>query len=126
DRGRVVKQVGAAGVNEPIVGGDGYDTPLLLKIAGVAAHDVYFTTHALFDSAQATPLQKEFIDAYRARFGAPPENSFAGLGYDAVNLLATAIARAGSAKQRAIPGALEATGGFSGVTGTITFAKGVH
>jgi branched-chain amino acid transport system substrate-binding protein len=126
DIGRLVKQLRDAGVDEPIFGGDGYDTPLLLEIAGAAANDVYFTTHALFDPAQATPLEKQFIEAYEERFGTPPESSFAGLGYDAVNLLAAAIELAGSAKQKAVPGALEATRGFPGVTGTMSFAPGVH
>jgi branched-chain amino acid transport system substrate-binding protein len=124
--GPLVKQLRKAGVDEPVFGGDGYDTPLLLQIAGAAANDVYFTTHALFDPAQASPLQKEFFAAYQARFGTPPESSFAGLGYDAVNLLAAAIEGAGSAKQKVIRGALEATQGFPGVTGTISFAPGVH
>ena len=106
--GSLVKQLREAGVDEPIVGGDGYDTPLLLEIAGAAANDVYFTTHTLFDRAQATPRQKRFIDAYQARFGTPPESSFAGLGYDAVNLLAAAIELAGSAKQKAMADAIEA------------------
>src|SRR5262249_39420496 len=67
-------------------------------------------------------LEKQFIDDYEARFGTPPESSFAGLGYDAVNLVAAAIERAGSAKQKAIPGALEATRAFPVVAGTISFA----
>jgi branched-chain amino acid transport system substrate-binding protein len=124
--GSLVKQLREAGVDQPIVGGDGYDTPLLLEIAGAAANDVYFTTHALFDPAQAMPLQKRFIDAYRARFGTAPESSFAGLGYDAVNLLAAAVESAGTAKQKAVADALEATRDFQGVTGTLGFAPGVH
>jgi len=126
DIGPLVRQLRDAGVDEPILGGDAYDTPLLVQIAGAAANDVHFTTHALFDPAQATPREKQFIDAYQARFGILPESSFAGLGYDAVNLLAGAIERAGSAKQKVVPGALEATRGFPVVTGTISFAPGVH
>lgn len=126
DIGTLVKQLRDAGVHEPVFGGDGYDTPLLVKVAGAAATDVYFATHARFDPAQATPLQKQFIAAYKARFGTPPESSFAGLGYDAVNLLAAAIKRRGSAMRNAVPVALEATRNFRGVTGTISFAPGVH
>jgi len=126
DIGGLVKQLRDAGIDEPIFGGDGYDTPLLLEIAGAAANDVYFTTHALFDPMQATPRQQQFIDAYQIRFGTGPESSFAGLGYDAVNLLAAAIERAGSAKQKVVPDALESTRGFPGVTGTIGFAPGDH
>jgi branched-chain amino acid transport system substrate-binding protein len=124
--GTLVKQLREAGIDEPVFGGDGYDTPLLLQIADDAANDVYFTTHALFDPTHATQRQKEFIDAYEKRFGTPPETAFAGLGYDAVKLLAAAIELDGSAKQKAIPGALEATQGFPGVTGDISFAPGVH
>jgi branched-chain amino acid transport system substrate-binding protein len=124
--GSLVKQLREAGVDLPIVGGDGYDTPLLLETAGAAANDVYFTTHTLFDRSQATAFQRRFIDDYEARFGKPPESSFAGLGYDAVNLLAAAIEFAGSAKQKAVAGALEMTQDFQGVTGILSFAPGVH
>ena len=124
--GTLVKQLRDAGIEKPVFGGDGYDTPLLLDIAGDSANDVYFTTHALFDPAQATPRQKAFIDAYEKRFGTPPESAFAGLGYDAISLLAAAIALVGSAKQKAIAGALEATQDFPGVTGDISFGTGVH
>ena len=53
DSGRLVKQLRDAGVDEPIVSGDGYDTPLLLQDAGAAAHDVYFTTHAFLNPERA-------------------------------------------------------------------------
>ena len=51
DIGRLVKQLREAGINQPIVGGDGYDTPLLLQVAGAAADNTYFTTHAFLDPA---------------------------------------------------------------------------
>jgi hypothetical protein len=54
------------------------------------------------------------------------QSAFAGLGYDAVNLLAAAIEIVGSAQQKAIPGALEATQDFAGVTGDISFAPAAH
>ena len=46
DIGLVVKQMRQAGLTQPIVGGDGYDTPLLLQVGGHAANNVYFSTHA--------------------------------------------------------------------------------
>ena len=46
DIGLVVKQMRQAGVTQPIVGGDGYDTPLLLSVGGEAANNVYYSTHA--------------------------------------------------------------------------------
>ena len=41
-------------------------------------------------------------------------------------LIAHAIERADSAKQKALADALEATAGFAGVTGSITFGPGAH
>jgi branched-chain amino acid transport system substrate-binding protein len=41
-------------------------------------------------------------------------------------LVADAIERAGSAKRKAVRTALEATDGFPGVTGSITFGPGLH
>ena len=51
--GTIVKQFRDAGVEKPIVGGDGYDTPLLVQIAGKGAENVYFSTHSLMDPTRA-------------------------------------------------------------------------
>jgi branched-chain amino acid transport system substrate-binding protein len=126
DIGRIVKQLREAGIDQPIVGGDGYDTPLLLEVAGAAADNTYFTTHALLDAQQGTPAVQQFIADYQHAYGAPPDTAFAALGYDAVMLIANAIERAGSAKQKAIAGGLEATEGFAGVTGSIGFGPLAH
>jgi len=126
DIGRLVEQMRKAGIDQPIFGGDGYDTPLLVETAGVAAHDTYFTTHAFLDPSQAPPVVQQFIADYETEYGVPPETAFAALAYDAVMLIASAIERADSAKQKDIAGALERTGDFPGVTGSISFAPGVH
>ncbi len=126
DIGRLVKQVREAGINVPIVGGDGYDTPLLLQVAGAAADNTYFTTHAFLDATQGTPAVRQFIADYTAEYGVAPDTTFAALAYDAVMLIAEAIERAGSAKQKVIADALEATDGFSGVTGSISLGPGAH
>ena len=106
------------------MGGDGYDTPLLVQVAGKGAENVYFTTHSLMDAKLGTDAVKKFIAAYQAEYKNPPENAFAGLGYDTVKLLADAIKRAGSADPKAIRTALQATKDLPGVTGTITFQAG--
>ncbi len=126
DIGRLVRQLRDAGIDRPIVGGDGYDTPLLLEQAGTAADEVYFTTHAFLDPETATPRQVQFITDYRAEYGVAPETAFAALGYDAVMLVADAIERTGSAKRKLIPAALEATDRFPAVTGAISFGPGLR
>jgi branched-chain amino acid transport system substrate-binding protein len=124
--GLVVQQVRGAGIGVPILGGDGYDTPLLVEIAGTAADDVYYTTHALLTADSPNPRVRRFVADYDARFGTPPESAFAGLGYDTVQLLADAIRRAGSDERAGLLASLAATDGFAGVTGTITYGAGAR
>lgn len=124
--GPVVKQLREAGLTGPVVGGDGYDTPDLVSVAGESANDVYFTTHALMDKDNGTDGIKKFIAAYNAEYGHDPENAFAALGYDSAYLLADAIKRAGSTDPKAIQAALLDTKDFPGITGSITFANGSH
>jgi len=124
DVGTIVKQFRDAGVDKPIFGGDGYDTPLLIQIAGKGAENVYFTTHSLMDPQLGTDAVKSFITAYQAEYKTPPENAFAGLGYDTVKLIADAIKRAGSSDPKAIRDALQSTKNLPGVTGAITYQPG--
>jgi branched-chain amino acid transport system substrate-binding protein len=124
DVGTIVKQFRDAGVKKPIMGGDGYDTPLLVQVGGAGAENVYFTTHSLMDASLGTDAVKAFIAAYQAEYKTPPENAFAGLGYDTVKLLADSIKRAGKADPKAIREALNATKDLPGVTGAITFQPG--
>src|SRR3954471_22197013 len=124
--GPIVKQFRDAGLTAPIVGGDGYDTPDLVKVAGPTTSKVYFTTHALMDTTAGTEGIKKFIAAYKTEYSNDPENAFAALGYDTVYLLADAIKRAGGTDSAAVKSAIEATKDFPGITGKITFAPGSH
>ena len=124
--GPVVKQFRDAGLTGPIVGGDGYDTPDILSVAGNAANGVWFSTHALMDAQGGTDGIKKFIAAYNKEYGHDPENAFAALGYDTMYLMADAIKRAGSTDAAAIKKALEETKNFPGITGSITFSASAH
>ena len=124
--GPLVKQMRDAGITSPIVGGDGYDTPDLVSVAGTASDNVLFSTHALMDTTNGTDAIKKFIAAYNAEFKHDPENAFAALGYDTVYLLVDAIKRAGSMDSKALKAAIEGTTNYPGITGAITFAPGSH
>ena len=124
--GTLVKQFRDAGLSGPIVGGDGYDTPDLVKTAGASTSNVFFTTHALMDATIGTDGIKKFITAYKTEFGNDPENAFAALGYDTVYLMVDAIKRAGGTDATAVKTALEATKDFKGITGAITFSTDSH
>jgi branched-chain amino acid transport system substrate-binding protein len=124
--GPVVKQMRDAGITGPIVGGDGYDTPDLVAVAGAAADHTYFTTHALMDPVNGTDGIKAFMTAYEAKFGHAAENAFAALGYDTVYLMADALGQATSLAGADIKAAIEATTGFPGITGSISFTPEAH
>jgi len=122
--GDVVASLRAAGVTEPVVGGDGLDTPDLLEGDPGPTDDVWFTTHAWLSDETGTAEAKAFIAAYRDAYGAAPADAFAALGYDAARLMLDVLRRARG------PGdifrALEQTQGFQGVTGTISFSPASH
>jgi len=122
--GDVVASLRAAGVTEPIVGGDGLDTPNLLVGDPGPTDDVWFTTHAWLSEQTGTPEVKEFIAAYREAYGNAPADAFAALGYDAARLILDVLGRARN--QAGIFNALENTEGFRGVTGTISFSSESH
>jgi branched-chain amino acid transport system substrate-binding protein len=122
EAGLTVKQIREAGLNIPIVSGDGFDTELVTTVPGpTMANDVYFSTHTYREDTRPEVLA--FIEAYKAEYGRDPENAFAALGFDAIGLIADAITRAGSAEPAAIKKALSETKGYKAVTGAITYSR---
>jgi branched-chain amino acid transport system substrate-binding protein len=63
-----------------------------------------------------------FVSEFEKRYGATP-NMFAAVAFDAINLMADAIERAGSTDKKALQEAMAATKDFPGVTGGITFTE---
>ncbi len=122
EAGLSVKQIREAGLNLPIVSGDGFDTELVTTVPGPKlANDVYFSTHTYREDNR--PEVVAFVKAYEKEYGHPPENAFAALGFDAVGLIADAIKRAGSTDGKAMRDALAATRGYKAVTGEISYTR---
>ena len=122
DDATFVRQAREAGVTIPIIGGDAFDNPDLVKNAGANnTVDVYFTTHMAMSTDN--PLVAKFIDAYKAEYGIPPENAFAGLGYDSVNLMVEAMNKASDLSSKAINDAIFTITTFAGVTGNADFSN---
>jgi len=122
DAGPLVRKLRAAGYRQPIMGGDSYDSPELIEAAVATGGGVYFTTHAAFGLAHSTIGMRRFTTWYRSAYGRPPVNAFAGLGFDAVNLVAKAILQAQSTDPEKVRDALLETRGFDGVSGVLSYA----
>ena len=122
DDATFVRQAREAGVKIPIIGGDAFDNPDLVKNGGANnTVDLYFTTHMAMN--MDNKLVAGFIDAYKAEYGIPPENAFAGLGYDSVNLMVAAMNKASDLSSKSINDAIFTITSFTGVTGDADFSN---
>jgi branched-chain amino acid transport system substrate-binding protein len=117
DAGLIARQAKALEIRAVMLGGDGWDSPKLAEIGGPAVEGAYFSNHYSVDDP-ATAV-RQFVGAYRARYGVDPD-SIAALSYDAARLLADAIRRAGSTEGKRIRDALADTKDWAGVSGRIT------
>ncbi|MBX3732453.1 MAG: ABC transporter substrate-binding protein [Verrucomicrobiae bacterium] len=118
EAGLIVTQARQLGLNVPIFGGDGWEAPELLQIAGPALENTYYSTH--YSSEADDPRVQEFVKAFRARYDGQVPDAMAALGYDSAMVLADAIRRAGSTEPAKIRDALAATKDFPCVTGLTT------
>ncbi|MGV3467220.1 MAG: ABC transporter substrate-binding protein [Heyndrickxia sp.] len=118
--GLIVKQARDLGINVPIMGGDGWDSPKLVEIAGAKAlNNTFITNHYSSGNTEDQKVQ-DFVKAYKDKYGQEPDG-FNALGYDSLYLIADAIKRAGSGDPVKIQKALEETKDLQLVTGTFTF-----
>ncbi|MGB9722020.1 MAG: ABC transporter substrate-binding protein [bacterium] len=116
--GLIAKQARQLGVKSILMGGDGWDSPEMLKIAGDAIAGGYFTNHYSPDDPR--PEVQEWVKKYLAKYGSSPD-ALATLGYDATCLLLEAIKNANSDNPIKVKEALQRTRDFKGVSGEITF-----
>lgn len=118
EAGLIIKAARGLGITAPVLGGDGFDSPDLLKLGGAAAlNDVYFTNH--YSSLDEDPKVKEFIAAYTKKFNEAP-NAFHALGYDTARFVVDAVNRASAYTGAAVKDALASTKDFQAVTGTLS------
>ncbi|MFN3648779.1 MAG: ABC transporter substrate-binding protein [Armatimonadota bacterium] len=117
EAGLIIQQARTLGLQVPVVGGDGWDSPTLTSVGAQYFTDCYFSNH--FSPEEDRPEVKEFVEAYRRKFNEEP-NALAALGYDSVKLVVDAARRAGSMERQAIRDALEQTKEFNGVAGRVS------
>lgn len=119
DGANIALQARRAGVTLPLIGGDGWDSEQLGKIAGDAIVGCYYSNH----SAPDQPSMQSFVEKYKAEHSGQVPDALGGLGYDAAKLLFDAMTRAKSLSGKDLRDAIAATKDFEGVTGKITIDK---
>jgi branched-chain amino acid transport system substrate-binding protein len=113
----ICRQARDLGLNIPLFGADGWESPELVQIGGGAVEGTYFATH--YSPENKDPVVARFNTRFRERWG-NVSDTLTGLGYDSVMMLVDAIKRAGTTDGPKLRDALAATKNFKGVTGTIT------
>ena len=135
--GLIARQAREVGLQQPLVGGDGWESEQLLQIGGDALNGAYYTNHWALDAPD--PRLQEFLKKYRAKFGGDPD-AIGGLAYDAGQVLFASLktlseqdpeafkglasSKAGTearkAAEKKLRDLIAATANFPGVTGTLT------
>lgn len=114
----IMKQAKELGVDIPMLGGDTWETPEVIEIAGEAAEGAVFST--FFDAnAKLTDTTTEFLEAYEAKYNKEPA-AVTALAFDAYILALDAIKKANSTDPTAIRDALATTKDFPGAAGIVT------
>ncbi len=114
----ICKQARDLGLNVPLFGVDGWESPELIQIGGAAVEGSYFSTH--YSPENQSPAVVAFNDRFRKRWGIDT-NALSALGYDSALVLVDALRRAGTTDAAKLRDALAATKDFAGATGSITF-----
>ena len=116
--GLIVKQARELGIEAPLMGADGWDSPTLVDLAGKdALNNTFITNH--YSSQDPEETIQGFVEAFDKEFGEAP-NAFHALGYDTVYFIKDAIERAGSTDGEAVQKALAETTDLSLITGTFS------
>jgi branched-chain amino acid transport system substrate-binding protein len=115
--GTIIRQAREAGIQTPFLGGDGWDSAELAKIAGPAINGNYYANH--YSHEEDRPEVQAFVSKYKEKFGEIPDG-LAALGYDAAKVLFEAMDRAATLDGKDLRDQIAATKDFKGVTGTFS------
>ncbi len=117
ETGLIATQARELGITGPLLGGDGWDSPSLVEVAGKAIEGSFFSNH--FSNEDTSPRIQEWVKKFKDKNGKIPD-AMAALGYDSAMILADAIKRAGTTEGKALRDAIAKTKDFDGITGKIT------
>lgn len=115
----IMKKMRELGMNQPVVGSNGFNSPAFIKNAGSAADSAIVGT-PWFPNKDDQKV-RDFRKAYVEKYGHEPDQ-FAAQAYDAVFLYEAALKAAGSTTDREkFRNALKGITDFVGVTGKFQF-----
>lgn len=118
--GLIVKQAREMGIDVPLMGADGWDSPKLVELAGAdALNNTFITNH--YSSGDPDEKIQSFVKKFGEKYDGKSPDAFNALGYDSVYLLKDAMERAGDTSDASkIKDALAETKDLSLVTGIVT------
>ncbi len=96
DLAMMIRTLRENGIALPVVGGDAYDDPALYQALGAQyGNDIVFDTHGYL-SEEAHPDYPAFAEAWKAKYGDYPDETWGMPGYDVIMVLAQSMEKAGS------------------------------
>ena len=115
----IAKQAKDQGLTATLLGADGWDGVAAQLDAASAdvVKNAYFCSQ--YSASSSDPALQNFLKTYKEKYNEEP-NMFAVLGYDAMQIMAAAIEKAGTTNSAAVIKALRETN-YKGLTGTTTF-----
>lgn len=116
----IMDQARKMGLNVPFVGGNGFNSPQVIEIAGDASNGLIVAT-PWFGEKDDAQVQ-EFNQKYEAAYGMKPDQ-FAAQAYDALYILAEALKNAGEADRDKLRDALAEIKDLDGILGNFSFDK---
>ncbi|MCM3568492.1 ABC transporter substrate-binding protein [Neobacillus mesonae] len=116
----IMDQARKIGIDVPFVGGNGFNSPEVIKIAGKAADGLIVATPWFADKDDTKV--KDFVKKYETEYGKTPDQ-FAAQAYDALYIYANALKNAGSTDRDEFRDALAKTKDFPGILGNFSFDK---
>ncbi|MGO2082364.1 ABC transporter substrate-binding protein [Vagococcus sp.] len=122
EAGLIIKQAREMGIEQPILGGDGFSDEKLVTIAGAKnMNDIFYTTH-FSKEAPGSERVIEFIEQFEKKYDKSP-SAFNALAYDSVYMLKEALEKCSKTNSEELTKELGKLTDFEGVTGNMTMDK---
>jgi branched-chain amino acid transport system substrate-binding protein len=120
----LISQARDIGITCPFVGGNAAINNEFVKIAGLNIAKGCYMTNEPLPGDLPYPEAKEFLKAYKDKFGEIPSSPWPIYAADAVNIIAYAIDKTGSTKSSVLADYLRnKVNGVPGITGPIGFTE---